>query len=161
MLTKFCDRRRWRSSSSERKLPPSKLSLLYLRTTATPSKPASLLRPGVKTLNPNTTGSLLPVQRKAEVGHSGEGPFGRLLRSRLVSTISFSGLARMDYSLLGSNVLKDHSHPRNRKEKARGPIHLGRRTAGAAAPHGPSSNSKETGHVLLCSSFSARLENGW
>jgi len=27
----------------------------------------------------------------------------------LVSTISFSGLARMDYSLLGNNVLKDHS----------------------------------------------------
>jgi len=29
----------------------------------------------------------------------------------LVSTISFSGLARMDYSLLGNNVLKDHSQP--------------------------------------------------
>lgn len=35
----------------------------------------------------------------------------RLLRSGLVSTISFSGLARMDYSLLGNNVLKDHSWP--------------------------------------------------
>jgi hypothetical protein len=42
------------------------------------------------------------------VGHSGEGPFVRLLRSGLVSTISFSGVARMDYSLLGNNVLKDH-----------------------------------------------------
>jgi hypothetical protein len=29
----------------------------------------------------------------------------------LVSTISFSGLERMDYSLAGNNVLKDHSHP--------------------------------------------------
>jgi hypothetical protein len=29
----------------------------------------------------------------------------------LVSTISFSGLARMDYSLLGNNVLKDHRCP--------------------------------------------------
>jgi len=29
----------------------------------------------------------------------------------LVSTISFSGVARMDYSLLGNNVLKDHSQP--------------------------------------------------
>jgi len=29
----------------------------------------------------------------------------------LVSTISFSGLERIDYSLLGNNVLKDHSHP--------------------------------------------------
>jgi hypothetical protein len=29
----------------------------------------------------------------------------------LASTISFSGLARMDYSLLGNNVLKDHSQP--------------------------------------------------
>ena len=37
--------------------------------------------------------------------------FGQLLRSRLVSTISFSGVARMDYSLLGNNVLKDHSQP--------------------------------------------------
>ena len=27
----------------------------------------------------------------------------------LVSTITFSGVARMDYSLLGNNVLKDHS----------------------------------------------------
>ena len=35
----------------------------------------------------------------------------RLLRSRLVSTISFSGLARMDNSLLGNNVLKDHRCP--------------------------------------------------
>jgi len=33
-------------------------------------------------------------------GHPpGEGPFVRLLRSGLVSTISFSGVARMDYSL--------------------------------------------------------------
>jgi hypothetical protein len=31
----------------------------------------------------------------------------------LASTISFSGLARMDYSLLGNNVLKDHSQPPN------------------------------------------------
>jgi len=29
----------------------------------------------------------------------------------LVSTISFSGVARMDYSLPGNNVLKDHSQP--------------------------------------------------
>jgi len=29
----------------------------------------------------------------------------------LVSTISFSGVDRMDYSLLGNNVLKDHSWP--------------------------------------------------
>jgi hypothetical protein len=29
----------------------------------------------------------------------------------LVSTISFSGLERMDYSLAGNNVLKDHSQP--------------------------------------------------
>jgi peptide-methionine (R)-S-oxide reductase len=29
----------------------------------------------------------------------------------LVSTISFSGLERMDYSLHGNNVLKDHSWP--------------------------------------------------
>jgi hypothetical protein len=29
----------------------------------------------------------------------------------LVSTISFSGLERMDYSLAGNNVLKDHSWP--------------------------------------------------
>jgi plasmid stabilization system protein ParE len=30
----------------------------------------------------------------------------------LVTTISFSGFARMDYSLLGNNVLKDHRCPR-------------------------------------------------
>jgi len=35
----------------------------------------------------------------------------RLLRNGLVSTISFSGVARMDYSLLGNNVLKDRSWP--------------------------------------------------
>jgi hypothetical protein len=29
----------------------------------------------------------------------------------LVSTISFSGLERMDYSLAGNNVLKDHRCP--------------------------------------------------
>jgi hypothetical protein len=29
----------------------------------------------------------------------------------LVSTISFSGLERMDYPLAGNNVLKDHSCP--------------------------------------------------
>ena len=29
----------------------------------------------------------------------------------MVSTISFSGLERMDYSFLGNNVLKDHSQP--------------------------------------------------
>jgi hypothetical protein len=29
----------------------------------------------------------------------------------LVSTISFSGVARMGYSLLGNNVLKDHRCP--------------------------------------------------
>jgi len=32
----------------------------------------------------------------------------------LVSTISFSGLERMDYSLTGNNVLKDHSWPTRR-----------------------------------------------
>ncbi|MGA7891631.1 MAG: hypothetical protein WCA49_00265, partial [Candidatus Sulfotelmatobacter sp.] len=34
--------------------------------------------------------------------------------SGLVSTISFSGSERMDYSLLGNNVLKDHSQPPSR-----------------------------------------------
>jgi hypothetical protein len=29
----------------------------------------------------------------------------------LVSTISFSGVSRMDYSLVGNNVLKDHRCP--------------------------------------------------
>jgi hypothetical protein len=55
--------------------------------------------------------SNLKGECQAILGHSGEGPFGRLLRSRLVSTISFTGVARMGYSLLGNNVLKDHSHP--------------------------------------------------
>jgi len=32
----------------------------------------------------------------------------------LVSTISFSGFERMDYSLAGNNVLKDHSQPHQR-----------------------------------------------
>jgi hypothetical protein len=34
--------------------------------------------------------------------------FGKV---KIFFTISFSGLARMDYSLLGNNVLKDHSYP--------------------------------------------------
>jgi hypothetical protein len=44
-------------------------------------------------------------------GGAQEGPLDRLLRGGLVSTTRFSGVARMDYSLLGNNVLKDHSWP--------------------------------------------------
>src|SRR4029077_15501027 len=50
MFSKFYDRRRSRSSASERKLPLSNLSFPYLRTTARPDELASLLRPGAKTL---------------------------------------------------------------------------------------------------------------
>src|SRR5579864_4474844 len=53
MFPKFCDRRRWRSSASVRKLPPSNLSLHYLWTTTRPDERVSLLRPGTKTVRKN------------------------------------------------------------------------------------------------------------
>lgn len=56
MFTKFFDRKSWRSSASGRKLPPSRLSFHYLRTTATEGDLASRLRPGAKTLDQRNLG---------------------------------------------------------------------------------------------------------